>query len=178
MKKETRENALALAYSMMSIPESAVDAANSSSTFKVLPIDMMSDNGNQMMVKISLSVLDVDGSEKTAPFVLEDAVALYEQKQADKAAKAANAKSKKDTSKPSETAERTEQRMKALRDWWAANAEYGENYTSKQVFQALPELYAEDGRGIMLTGSDLARLAKEGFAEMEMVDKKKTYVKK
>lgn len=176
MKAETRKTANEMVVSLLNFPPQTVMARRGNTDFHAIPLDMLSDSGNQLIAKVDITILDVDGSEKNAPFVLDDAVALYESKQAEKAEKAS--KPKKDPNKPTEAAQKTEIRMKALRDWWISCAEEGEHYTSKMVYQALPELYAEDGRGMMLTGSDLAKLAGEGLAELEMVDKKKTYVKR
>lgn len=180
MKKNTREQALEMAYSILNFPDSVVDAATEKTAFKLLPLDLLTDEGHQVFAKISITIPDVDGTEKTAPFSYDEAVANYAtlaEKRAERAEKSASSKST-NSKKSSEAAERTEKRMKALRDWWNANAEYGVNYFSKDIYNALPELYADDPRGMMVTGTDMKRLAEEGFAEMEMKDKKKSYVKR
>lgn len=176
MKKETRLNALETAMNLITFPAGTMDGATKNDNFKLIPLDVLSDEGHQMFAKVSISIPDVDGSENRPAFDFNEAVHIYNSKVETAAEK--QSKAKASSKKSTEAAERREERMKVLRDWWNVNAEYGVNYTPKMVYDALPELYAESAQGVMLTGSDLVQLMKEGFSELEMVDKKKTYVKR
>lgn len=176
MKKETRLNALETALNMITFPAGTVDGATKNDNFKLIPLETLSDEGHQMFAKVVVSIPDVDGSENRAAFDFDEAVQTFKNKQEAAAEKKSNTKAT--NKKASEAAEKRENRMKVLRDWWNTNTEFGVNYTPKMVFDALPEIYADDVRGVMVVGSDLKQLMEEGFAELEMVEKKKTYVKK
>ena len=122
-----------------------------------------------------MKIPDVEGTKTRDGFDVEVAKAAYEEKMS----AAANKPAKKSAPKGGDpaVAEKREERMKVLRRWWENEAEYGHDYTSTEVFNALPDIYGIDvnTQGAMLTGRDLAQLAKEGLAEMNMVEKKKCY---
>lgn len=178
MKKDFKAEVLALAESMVGIPEGAFKVLHSKQECYCFDTGKKDEEGRTVYALVYVKIPDIEGTKTRDGFDVEVAKAAYEEKMT----AAANKPAKKSAPKGGDpaVAEKREERMKVLRRWWENEAEYGHDYTSTEVFNALPDIYGIDvnTQGAMLTGRDLAQLAKEGLAEMNMVEKKKCYSKR
>lgn len=175
MKNELRTEALSAV--LPKITEMFPDAVNvcvSNKNMIAIDTGKVDEEGRTIYATIDVTIKDNEATKTREGFSLETAVAAYEEK----ASKATERKAKTPSApKNTEAAEKRNKRMTALREWWTNEAIEGEGYTSTDVKNELPEVYAE--LTIMQVGSDMKMLSEmiPTDCEMRVEEGKKHYYK-
>lgn len=173
MTNEIKNNATSIVTNAIfsAFPE-AVNIREGSKNTICIPTSVVDDEGNTIYVSVNVSVKNNKATKRTEAFDFEAAKENYAAYMTEKVEKAAARPAPKNPA-DSEAAQRREARMVVLRDFFMNKAEPDKGYTSTEVHDLLPEIYAD--ATIMITGTDLKRLYEEGLAEMRMVEGKKNY---
>ena len=175
MKNELRNEALSAV--LPKITEMFPDAVNvcvSNKNMIAIDTGKVDEEGRAIYATIDVTIKDNEATKTREGFSLETAVAAYEEK----ATKATERKAKTPSApKNTEAAEKRNKRMVALREWWTNEADEGVGYTSTDVKNSLPDIYAE--LTIMQVGSDMKMLSEmiPTDCEMRVEEGKKHYYK-
>ena len=175
MKNELRTEALSAV--LPKITEMFPDAVNvcvSNKNMIAIDTGKVDEEGRAIYATIDVTIKDNEATKTREGFSLEAAVAAYEEK----ATKATERKAKTPSApKNTEAAEKRNKRMVALREWWTNEADEGVGYTSTDVKNSLPDIYAE--LTIMQVGSDMKMLSEmiPTDCEMRVEEGKKHYYK-
>lgn len=175
MKNELRTEALSAV--LPKITEMFPDAVNvcvSNKNMIAIDTGKVDEEGRTIYATIDVTIKDNEATKTREGFSLEAAVAAYEEK----ATKATERKAKTPSApKNTEAAEKRNKRMVALREWWTNEADEGVGYTSTDVKNSLPDIYAE--LTIMQVGSDMKMLSEmiPTDCEMRVEEGKKHYYK-
>ena len=121
MKKDFKAEVLALAESMVGIPEGAFKVLHSKQECYCFDTGKKDEEGRPVPALLYVKIPDIEGTKTRDGFDVELAKAAYEEKMT----AAANKPAKKSAPKGGDpaVAEKREERMKVLRRWWENEAE-------------------------------------------------------